>query len=104
MVTMVPLKLSNSSIWGGEHSLRQINNARRGGRLSPSHVINARAAAGVFPHRMSLTPAPPRASFPIAIYGEGVADRPGVRSFPALAFEPLDRAIVGLFLVVANAD
>ena len=51
MVTMVPLKLSNSSIWGGEHSLRQINNARRGGRLSPSHVINARAAAGVFPHR-----------------------------------------------------
>ena len=79
-----------------------IDNARRGGRLSPSHVINARAA-GVFPPRMSLTPAP-RASFPLAIYGEGVAVRPGVRSFPSLAFKPLDRAIVRLFLVVANTD
>ena len=61
------------------------------------------AVAGVFPPRMSLTPAP-RASFPLAIYGEGVAVRPGVRSFPSLAFKPLDRAIVRLFLVVANAD
>ena len=89
MVTMVPLKLSNSSIWGESIPFAK--------SITP-------AAAGVFPHRMSLTPAPPRASFPIAIYGEGVADRPGVRSFPALALEPLDRAIVGLFLVVANAD
>ena len=35
---------------------------------------------------------------------QGVAVRPGVRSFPSLAFKPLDRAIVRLFLVVANAD
>ena len=35
---------------------------------------------------------------------QGVAVRPGVRSFPSLTFKPLDRAIVRLFLVVANAD
>ena len=33
-----------------------------------------------------------------------MADRPGVRSFHSLSLEPLDRAIVGLFLIVADAD
>ena len=71
--------------------------------LIPIAKSTTPAVAGVFPPRMSLTPAP-RASFPLAIYGEGVAVRPGVRSFPSLAFKPLDRAIVRLFLVIANAD
>ena len=71
--------------------------------LIPIAKSTTPAVAGVFPPRMSLTPAP-RASFPLAIYGEGVAVRPGVRSFPSLAFKPLDRAIVRLFLVVANTD
>ena len=92
-------------------SPHQIDNARRGGLNAPHSRGSLRLPRAVFwrPCRALIPIAnrqrPPwRASFPLAIYGEGVAVRPGVRSFPSLAFKPLDRAIVRLFLVVANAD
>ena len=50
------------------------------GRLFSSHAINARHRGRQFPLAKSITSAVGRCLFPLAIYGEGVADRPGVRS------------------------
>ena len=47
---------------------------------SPSHVINARRGGRLVPLAKFLTSATGRCPHPLAIYGEGVADRPGVRS------------------------
>ena len=46
---------------------------------SPSHIIYARSAGVNSPSPNHLRPLRGR-QFPLAIYGEGVADRPGVRS------------------------
>ena len=55
-------------------------NARHRGRLFSSHAINARHRGRLFPLAKSITSAVGRCLFPLAIYGEGVPDRPGVRS------------------------
>ena len=57
----------------------QIYNARFAGVYSPLHVINARFAGVISPSHVINARVCGRL-FPLAIYGEGVADRPGVRS------------------------
>ena len=59
---------------------------RGGGRqagVRPSHTLqinHARNRGRLFPHAKIITSAVGRSPFPLAIYGEGVADRPGERS------------------------
>ena len=84
-------------------SMRRIPGVASRGSLRLPRAVFWRPFRALIPIANRQRP-PWRASFPLAIYGEGVAVRPGVRSFPSLAFKPLDRAIVRLFLVVANAD
>ena len=48
--------------------------------IPPLHAINARHRGRLFPLAKSITSAVGRCLFPLAIYGEGGADRPGVRS------------------------
>ena len=62
--------------------LRMLSTPAVAGVNPPSHAINARHGGRQFPLAKFVTSAAGRCLFPIAIYGEGVADRPGVRSIP----------------------
>ena len=64
-VRFFPLSKSTTPALAGVISPSHVINARFAGVISSSHVINARAGGR---------------HFPLAIYGEGVADRPGERS------------------------
>ena len=50
------------------------------GRLFPSPIYHICRRQMSIPPRQFITSAAGRCLFPLAIYGEGVADRPGVRS------------------------
>mgnify|MGYP004644213887 CR=1 FL=1 len=76
---------------GGRQAGGEVKRTKRG-RLSPSpntlrpqrdrQIHDARNAGVYSPSTNTLRPQRGRL-FPLAIYGEGVADRPGVRSDPA---------------------
>ena len=90
------------------HSPSHVINARFAGVNSPSPFMERGAGGEVpFPHLQIYHICRRQMSFPLAIHGEGVADRPGVRShFPisihgeGVADRPGVRSIQYIFIYI----